>query len=665
MSLLPPVVGELVMDDSRWKGPASRAPGELRGIGDEAHRSTGMLGGMGKAVGVLGAAMAAVGVVDFLGDAIDEYQEARKVGAQTNAVIKSTGGVANVSAKQVGDLADSLSKKTAVDDEVIASGANMLLTFTRVRNEVGDGNDILNQATKSALDMSKALGTDMTSAAMTVGKALNDPIAGLAALRRAGVQFTDEQEKSIKTMVEQGDVMGAQKAILAELTTQFGGSAEAQATGLDRLSVMWGNAKEKVGEFAAKVIDAGINAVPKLLGPLQDLGQKMKPIWDEMVGGVRAFGAAFEGGAGDVGGSGFAGQLESLGGKLRPIFDDLLASIGPFFERVKGFLEENGPVFEQWGAKIAGVLSQVAAMWTSSFALIAAVVSVGVAIITDMWDRFGSHLWQHIQTAFNTVVQVLSAALQIIQGIFAFFTAVITGDWQGAWDAILSIVDGVWDLILGVIKFAVNAVSTIIGAAVAWISAQWSFMWNAAFTLAEDVWDGITSVVSSGVDAVISFVASLPGRVLGALGDLGSLLFSAGINLIEGMIRGILSMAGRIAQSAADVVKGAVRAAWDAIVPGSPSKIGTAIGANFGQGIAQGLDQSRAMVANASTGLMGSVTAGPAITAGAGGYTGGGGGTVIHHTTVLKLGDAEIARVVDIIRDEMHHQADGVPGYLP
>jgi predicted nucleic acid-binding Zn-ribbon protein len=62
-----------------------------------------------------------------------------------------------------------------------------------------------------------------------VGKALNDPIKGVTALGRAGVQFTAEQKELITTLTESGDVAGAQAIILGELETQFGGAAEAAA----------------------------------------------------------------------------------------------------------------------------------------------------------------------------------------------------------------------------------------------------------------------------------------------------------------------------------------------------------------------------------------------------------------------------------------------------
>jgi hypothetical protein len=84
--------------------------------------------------------------------------------------------------------------KSGVDDEAIKSSENLLLTFTNIRNETGKNNDIFNQATKATLDMSTALGNDLKGSSILVGKALNDPIKGMTALRRVGVSFTDEPE---------------------------------------------------------------------------------------------------------------------------------------------------------------------------------------------------------------------------------------------------------------------------------------------------------------------------------------------------------------------------------------------------------------------------------------------------------------------------------------
>jgi len=193
--------------------------------------------------------------------AFSAFDEAQKVTAQTEAVLKSTGGAANVTSKEIEDLAGSLSKKTGVDDEAIQSGENLIATFTNIRNEAGEGNDVFTQTTKAALDMSVAMGTDMKSASMQLGKALNDPVAGLSKLTKVGVTFTAAQKDQIKALAESGDTLGAQKVILQELNKEFGGSAEAQATALGKAKVSVDNMAESVGGALAPALESAASAL--------------------------------------------------------------------------------------------------------------------------------------------------------------------------------------------------------------------------------------------------------------------------------------------------------------------------------------------------------------------------------------------------------------------
>lgn len=177
------------------------------------------------------AAGAAIGaaVLAGLADAGKALIEIERLNAQTDAVIRSTGGAANITRGQVEEMAEAAESATTIQRESVQEAANMLLTFTNIRNEVGDGNDIFTRATETVLDYSTALGVDAQSAALQLGKALNDPIKGLTTLGRAGVQFTREQKTMIENFVETGDLLSAQRVILDELATQFGGSAEAFA----------------------------------------------------------------------------------------------------------------------------------------------------------------------------------------------------------------------------------------------------------------------------------------------------------------------------------------------------------------------------------------------------------------------------------------------------
>jgi hypothetical protein len=203
---------------------------------------------------------------DFFSSAFSEATQAAKVTAQTGAVLKSTGEAAGVSADHISDLAGSLSNLAAIDDEVIQQGENVLLTFTNIRNEAGKGNDVFDRATKAALNMSAALGTDLQGSVIQVGKALQDPIAGLTALRRVGVSFTESQKASIASLVQQNDLLGAQKIILGELEREFGGAAASQATDAARLQVAFANLKESIGSALLPVV----SALAKALTPLAE-----------------------------------------------------------------------------------------------------------------------------------------------------------------------------------------------------------------------------------------------------------------------------------------------------------------------------------------------------------------------------------------------------------
>jgi acid phosphatase family membrane protein YuiD len=140
---------------------------------------------------------------------VEAALESQRVSRQTVALIESTGGAANIAADEVGKLAEALALKSGVDDEAIQTSLNLLLTFKQVQNVAGEGNDIFNQTAQTVLDLGNVFGST-DSAAVQLGKALSDPIRGVTALRRVGINFTESQREQIKTLVESGQVLDAQ-----------------------------------------------------------------------------------------------------------------------------------------------------------------------------------------------------------------------------------------------------------------------------------------------------------------------------------------------------------------------------------------------------------------------------------------------------------------------
>lgn len=270
------------------KGFSSKVSTGLDKVGASGGKLSKVLSGVGPAA-VAGAAVAAgAALVHMVQDGLRGLMEAERVGAQTAAVISSTGSAANVTQEQVKKLGDEFQRLTGKESETLQEGANLLLTFTNIRNETGKNNDVFNQATEMLGDMSIALGTDAKSAAIQLGKALNDPIKGVTALTRVGVSFTDQQKETIRSLVETGDVMGAQKIILKELAKEFGNSTEAyaetSAAAAARVRAEWGEFKEGIASEIVPILDALGKGFDKAGGKGESAGKKISSTWAKLIG---------------------------------------------------------------------------------------------------------------------------------------------------------------------------------------------------------------------------------------------------------------------------------------------------------------------------------------------------------------------------------------------
>lgn len=235
-----------------------RASAVLRGFGNKVGALGGVIG-TGLKVAAAGIAAGTAAATAFGVLSVKAFSESQDVAAQTAAVLKSTGSAAGVTADMAQKLAKNLQSLTKFSDEQIQSGENLLLTFTKI------GKDIFPQATETMLNMSQALGQDTKASAIQLGKALQDPILGVTALRRVGVNFSRDQQEVIKKLVESGNSAKAQKLILKELNTEFGNSARAAgSTFSGQLTILKNNlndVQETIGGVLVKAITPFISKV--------------------------------------------------------------------------------------------------------------------------------------------------------------------------------------------------------------------------------------------------------------------------------------------------------------------------------------------------------------------------------------------------------------------
>ena len=214
--------------------------------------------------------IAALGVAS-----VKAFDAQSKAVAQVEAGLRSTGESAGFTSDQLQKLAADLQTKTLFGDEVILKDATaQLLTFTNITGEQFEKTQI------AALNLATRLDGDLKSASIQLGKALNDPVANLSALSRAGIQFSAEQKETIKSLADTNRLAEAQNIILQELETQFGGAAEAAAkAGLgpfEQLRNALSDVSEEFGKLILENIEPLKKSISELTGFLRGLNTEQK-----------------------------------------------------------------------------------------------------------------------------------------------------------------------------------------------------------------------------------------------------------------------------------------------------------------------------------------------------------------------------------------------------
>lgn len=452
---------------------------------------------------------------DITGAALD----AEQAQAQLNSVIESTGGAAGVTAEMANDYANALSQITMFDDEAILGGESMLLTFTNI------GQDVFPKATETILDMSQALGQDLNSSAMQLGKALNDPIQGVTALRRVGVQFTDDQEKMIKMMVESGDMAGAQKLILAELSKEFGGSAKAagetMAGQLAILNTEFENVKEEAGTALMPVLKDMVGIVKEMMPYLRQAVQWFSSLPTPVK----------------------TGAVAVLG--LIAVLAPLLGAVSAVISIVTAV----GPVLAGIGTALSGVAVPILAV---------------IAVLALLWLA-----WKTNFGGFRDVLNgFVSIAKSLWQALLAFLrgdTTAALGYLRQAFETYVGMAKSQFERLKTFISNILEGILTYIQNLVTRIKEKFNINWS---ELGKKIIDGLISGLRNGLKAVTDTAKSVAKAALdGAKSLLGikspSLAFAeigdfSGQGFVQGLQR---SMAP---QMISPVMRGAIGGAAQA-----------------------------------------------------------------------------------------------------
>jgi len=197
--------------------------------------------------------------------------------AQLAAVLKSTGEAAGFSQGRLNEMADALSRTSILSAGEINQAQTTLLAFTGIVGEE------FPRALQAAVDMASRTGMSVVSASETIGRALDIPSKGLAALSKQGFRFTEDQKKLAEYLESTGRTAEAQAIILQSLEESYGGAAQAARNTLGGALASLGNSFTDLLTGEDGVEDA-TQAINSLTDTLSD--PRIKEAFSTIVAGV-------------------------------------------------------------------------------------------------------------------------------------------------------------------------------------------------------------------------------------------------------------------------------------------------------------------------------------------------------------------------------------------
>lgn len=359
------------------------------------------------------------------------------------------------------------------------------------------------------------------------------------------------------------------------------------------------------GGMLRKGFDGVVKGASTAGGAVKDLasawGRAMavggKMAWTGMVNGLKSVGLAMKGAA-----LASWDMVKGLAASALAAARSAVAWTAEKLAVMGAAIAEKAAAIAQWALNLAMSASPIGLVVLAIAALVAGVI---YAYNHFTWFRNGVQAAMHgISTAVGWVVNFVKAhwplLLAILTGPIGLAVLFIVKHWK-------KIVDGfesAYHATVNVGRDLINWISGLPGKAK---SALMSLATHIV-AVALDAWIRFRNATVEKAASLINWVRGIPGLITRALGNLGSLLYDAGRNVIQGLINGISSMVGSVGGSI-----GSIASTIRSYLPFSPAKTGPLSGSGnpelagtkIGSMVADGITGSVGRVHRASNRLAG------------------------------------------------------------
>ena len=459
-----------------------------------------------------------------------------------------------------------------------------------------------------ALDLSFVDSKGRIDDISTVAEKLKDKLGGLSQAERskalttifgsdatrAATVLMQEGERGIRSYVKAtSDRQAAEKMAAAQTASDSGQTKQAMAS-IKTAAIDLQKALAPMVRDVAR----GIGSVAKAFGSMPAPAQKSVVAFAAAAAAIGpllyVFGSFTRVAGGVVGAAGKIGLAFGKNAEAAPTYARAIAGASKGMAALTKTIAQGVVALGRQAVAFTVAAAKTVAHTAATIASRAAALAAAAA--SKVWAA-GQWLLNAALTANPIGLVVVAIGALVAAFIIAWkhsetFRKIVTG----AWNAIKRATKAVFDWIVGFFrKWGPLVLRVLIGP-----------IGNLVVEIVRH-WNAIKTGAVSAFNAVVSFARSVPGRIRGAVGNLGQTLYNAGADLLRGLWNGMQSIAGwlrdRVLNFFSNLLPGWAK---KALGIGSPSRVFAAIGKQAAAGMALGLDQGRKTVAEAAARLSGS-----------------------------------------------------------
>lgn len=343
--------------------------------------------------------------------------------------------------------------------------------------------------------------------------------------------------------------------------------------------------------------------------------------------------------------------------------DTVRAALNSAWESIKAV------ALAAWGAIadfVMGQIDKIKKFWDENGTQILKAVTNAFNAIKKVIEFIMPAIKFIIEMAWTAIKNVISGALDIIMGLIKVFIGIFTGDWGKMWEGIKQLLVGAIDFVMGIMTLSflgglralftnllksslglmkgmgegiisafkgiqtggVNLVSSMVKSVLNFFknlftdgigiftqlralgASIWNALSQAVVGVARGIWTSVTGHFTSMLASIKNIFSTIQGVIEGIWGKVmtffkGIDLANIGKQIMQGLINGIGSMASAAVEKAKDVAESIGKTIKNFFGIHSPSKLTTGYGENISEGLAVGINNSKAKAKAAIDNLTG------------------------------------------------------------